>query len=544
MGRLLAIIGAVAVALGLAVGAQGAAAAPAAAIVGPGQGLPGNAPAVQADWPFVAAVYAGHHFCTGQVVATRWVSTAAHCVYDTVAAATVTYPGAYRLSAPGPQMPADTLRVHPSWNPTTAAWDFALVRLASPTTAPAVPLPAPSDDSALAAAQADGTATGVLNGRIAGWGLVTPGGASQPDVLQAIPGGIAPAGIPLRTDAECAGFWGADFQAASMACAGNTPAGSPAPRWSACSGDSGGPLMTAVNGRQVLFGTTSWGSDPCGDVNAPGVYARVPAARDWICDTITSPTAMTATASARQVVVAWAPDATTCAWRDPTVDVTASPGGAVMSVPLSAGGATFTGLADDTTYTFSAVVRSAVGATPPPAMASALTSAAPQPTACGPTFYQQDARTWRNQAAPDGTSAVRVVSRLRIFRDTQAACRVNLTFIFANTRTGGRVIQLPGSTLGYRVLQGKNFNAPVISWPTDGEFRFPGGDPSGQDRVNARLVLVSFLKRVRSMPPQSAVTLQVVRRVPADPDRAQGADNPLFAQVNALGTGVGWAVVS
>ncbi|EDW38974.1 GL13652 [Drosophila persimilis] len=53
-----------------------------------------------------------------------------------------------------------------------------------------------------------------------------------------------------------------------------------------CGGDSGGPLMVAINtgGREVFYvaGITSYGPDPCGLPGWPGVYTRTGAFIDWI----------------------------------------------------------------------------------------------------------------------------------------------------------------------------------------------------------------------------------------------------------------------
>lgn len=168
----------------------------------------------------------------------------------------------------------------------------------------------------------------------------------------------------------------------------------------------------------------------------------------------------------------------------------------------------------------------------------------PAPAPCASTFYQQGKRTWKNAKAPSGRSAVKVTSRIRVYQDTLAACRKDLTFIFRDARTKTRLAQLPGSTLGYRKLQGKDFSAPVISWPTTREMRFTGGDTTGQDRKNARLVLVSYLRKTRTTPAQRNVELVIVRQVPRDAAQPVSATNPLFAQLNPFGTTVGWAQTS
>jgi len=177
--------------------------------------------------------------------------------------------------------------------------------------------------------------------------------------------------------------------------------------------------------------------------------------------------------------------------------------------------------------------------------APGVTPATPAtPAPCASTFYQQAARTWKNAKAPNGRSAVKVTSRIRIFQDVNASCRKNLTFIFRDARTKKRLDQLPGSTLGYRKLQGQDFSAPVISWPTTREMRFTTGDTTGQNRRNARLVLVSYLRKTRATPAQRYVELAIVRQVPRDAAQGVSATNPLFAQLNAFGAAKGWAQTS
>lgn len=517
-------------------------------IVGPNAG-----DAVQAEWPFIAyenfVTPGATYMCGGSVISPRWVVTAAHCATIAPAGSTRLWPGAYDISALGAPVVPDASIVHPLYDEVTEKWDFALARLPAKTAVAPVSLPAPADDSALAASIASAGTT-----FIAGWG-VTNLGVVAPAELQAVA-----VGIPFVSDTQCGSgagglldpFYGSRFDASTMLCAGNAPGtGSPYPNDDTCQGDSGGPLVTVLAGRRTLVGTTSWG-DGCGDVDKPGVYARVTAARDWICDTVTSPTSITAAAvGSSGATVSWTPDTTTCPWNNPTVQVTASPGGASASAPLSAGVVTLSGLAAGSSYTISARVTSS-GATPPaatttvalPAPAPTPTPVAPVPPPCTQTFFQQDTRTWRNATAPNGTAAVRVVSRIRVYNDLESWCRTKLTFIFRNVRTGARLLQLPGSTLGYRTLDGRDFSAPVISWPTTREFRFEGSDPTGLNRKDARLVLVSFLKRTSSMPAQSNVELLVVRRVPTNTAQAASTANPLFAQKNGFRIAIGWAAVS
>ena len=169
--------------------------------------------------------------------------------------------------------------------------------------------------------------------------------------------------------------------------------------------------------------------------------------------------------------------------------------------------------------------------TAPPALA----------TECTETFYQQGKRTisWNKQR-----QAYKVTSRIRIFEDAQSRCRTKLSIIYRNANTKVSLAQKPGSSLGYRKLTGKNFNAPVISWPNKKEMRFTTGDISGQNRKNARLVLVSYVKKTKAVPKRLRdIELVIVRRIPQNPAAATSSSNPLFAQKNSFRAVKGWAAV-
>lgn len=260
------------------------------------------------------------------------------------------------------------------------------------------------------------------------------------------------------------------------------------------------------------------------------------------------PQSVTSSAGDGQATVSWTAPASDGGSAITAYTVTASPGGGSCTATAPATNCTVTGLVNGTAYTFTVVATNAAGNSTPSGASAAVTPTAPpspSPAAsCPDSFYQQAPRTWRMAVAPGGASSLRVVSRIRIFQDVQAACRVDLTFIFRDARSKKRLDQLAGSTLGTRVLRGKEFSAPVVSWPSSSAMRFTTGDPTGAARRNARLVLVSYLRRVRGMPRQQDVELLIVRRVPMDAALAASATNPLFAQKNSLRTAVGWATVS
>lgn len=80
--------------------------------------------------------------------------------------------------------------------------------------------------------------------------------------------------VPIIENTECANKYASLMIAITdhMICAGY-----PEGERDACTGDSGGPLV--CNG--ILYGLVSFGFE-CATANAPGVYSKVSAVREWI----------------------------------------------------------------------------------------------------------------------------------------------------------------------------------------------------------------------------------------------------------------------
>jgi trypsin len=99
---------------------------------------------------------------------------------------------------------------------------------------------------------------------ISGWGSTsacTVSCGSTSDTLRA-------ATVNVVSDQECDADYNPDFDGNTMVCAS-------APSTDTCAGDSGGPLEAPVGaGVYRLVGITGWG-DGCAQPNAPGVYTRV-----------------------------------------------------------------------------------------------------------------------------------------------------------------------------------------------------------------------------------------------------------------------------
>lgn len=160
---------------------------------------------------------------------------------------------------------------------------------------------------------------------------------------------------------------------------------------------------------------------------------------------------------------------------------------------------------------------SAAPAAPPPPSSSSVIPSSGNPTGgdsvpCPKGMYQQDERSVETDWLYNGKPAIRVVSRIRIFNEP--LCAKDLVFILTDKRSGKRVVQLPGSTLGYRKLDGKVFSAPKVSWPPSREFKYASGDPTGADRLNARLVHVAYYLQKPGLPTESEdIELRIVRNL-------------------------------
>lgn len=401
-------------------------------------------------------------FCGGTVIAARWVITAAHCVAVggiTASPASVQVaPGALNLDAVTAANRLGISRVvpHPSYNGANTPYDFALLQTTAATSAPPMPMVSPAGDASVVAGAPSASA---------GWGI-TSGGTPTP-ILQR-------ADLPIISDAICAFDYRNEggVDATTEVCAGFQ-----APGTDTCQGDSGGPLALRIGGTATLVGIVSRGVG-CALPNFPGIYSRVAAARDWACDWITSPAAITVTAVSRAAEVAWTPDVT-CPWRDPVVTVVASPGGATATAPLSAGRASLPGLDAGATYVVSARIASASGATPDAATASVTSLALPVAT-----------------LTPTVAGTAKVGEWLTVTPATWSAVPAPATSIRWQRQTGDSWADIPGTTaMTYRLVASDRGHAlrGVASASNDlgsGESASPG----------TRLVLMKAVPASRTAP--------------------------------------------
>ena len=248
----------------VAVAALASVAAVLVAGAGPARSVVGGSAAPDGAHPFMASVQDadGFAFCGGSVIASTWVLTAAHCVEDGQQGLFVVT-GRTNLddTSRGQRIAVTQVVRHPAYDDN--AHDVALLRLASPTAAPAIRLADAADDGL----EAPGTRVFV-----AGWGdrLPTLGLFSTSTLRDAE--------LEVVGDREC-GSTNFGFDAATGVCAAEFLRDS-------CQGDSGGPLFAPTAGGPVQLGVVSYGTS-CALPEFPGVYSEVNngAIRSWIRST-------------------------------------------------------------------------------------------------------------------------------------------------------------------------------------------------------------------------------------------------------------------
>ncbi|HEV2891717.1 MAG TPA: serine protease [Frankiaceae bacterium] len=220
----------------------------------PASAIVNGSAAPEGAYPFMAAIVdsTDFQFCGGSVISSSYVLTAAHCVLDIDPSKEATYviTGRTNLSntSQGQRIRVSAISVHPKYDGN--AYDAAVLRLASPTTSPAITLASAANDNL----ETPGTVV-----RVTGWGDQTPTlGLNSTNSLRYVD-------LKVVSDSEC-GVANLGFDAPTGVCAEELLKDS-------CNGDSGGPLF--YNGTtRIQIGIVSYGNS-CAVPKSPGVYSEV-----------------------------------------------------------------------------------------------------------------------------------------------------------------------------------------------------------------------------------------------------------------------------
>lgn len=376
MRRALAV--AVAVAVGLAALVQAPAQSASPRVVG-------GSPIPITSVPWQVALLVNSTLCSGSVIASSWIVTAAHCVNGVDAGRVSAYAGITNLSdrSGGNQLAVSSVIVHPEFNSDTFQNDIALIGLAAPivpsAALQAIRLPAAVDPGIWPAA---GTPA-----QVSGWGSTSFGGS---------PSGTLLAGqlqVLLGPGQPGCGDYGSGFFPAQVICAG-TPAGGV----DACQGDSGGPLIVTEAGVPVLAGITSVGNE-CALAQYPGLYTRVTAFLPWITQYVPiaasaplPPSAPTAIALAgERAAISWTPSPADGGSPVTGYTAVASPGSASCTTTETT--CVIPGLAAGTSYAFTVTATNAAGSSGS-VTTSALTRAVDGVMRTGVTVRSSRWATW------------------------------------------------------------------------------------------------------------------------------------------------------
>merc|ERR1712087_823297 len=231
-------------------------------------------------YPWVAALMSnGGQFCGGTLVASKYVVTAAHCMFldqdatQAVAAADITVRlGEHDLASTTDttilkDVKVKTIMNHENYKPATGSLDNDITVLEL-----MEEVDLNTFTPACLAQTTDATTFDGKNAWVYGWGTTSSGGASSSVLLEVE--------LPVVTKATCETAMGPMTD--GQICAGG------ALNKDACQGDSGGPLTYESNGQHVLIGDVSYG-DGCGKEGKYGVYGRISFYRTWIEGKISSP---------------------------------------------------------------------------------------------------------------------------------------------------------------------------------------------------------------------------------------------------------------
>ncbi|KAI9501895.1 hypothetical protein GGI26_000259 [Coemansia sp. RSA 1358] len=196
----------------------------------------------KSDYPFIVYLHnaAEKTFCGGSIISADWILTAAHCIKTAKASDIAVYIGQADYNPdPSKASSVSSITTHPGYDDSTMVNDLSLLKLSSPITS--------SGNSSTISIDSTSVGDGVTVTAL-GWGYTSPTGSSASTQLKK-------GDLKTLSKAECSPkdskFTGNN--GATICVAADTGTDT-------CPGDSGGPLIRQVDGKNVLVGITSFGT--------------------------------------------------------------------------------------------------------------------------------------------------------------------------------------------------------------------------------------------------------------------------------------------